>query len=67
MERPESILIDKETWGIQELCEVVASRYFLLGRDGPIPASWEVEGLDGKEVSKQLAAMNEHIGKLGQF
>ena len=65
MERPESILIDKETWGIQELCEVVASRYFLLGMDGPIPASWEVEGLDGKEVSKQLAAMNEHIGKLG--
>jgi len=65
LEQMGSILIDKETWGIQELCEVVASRYFLLGMDGPIPASWEVAGIDGKDVSEQLHLMNDHIEELG--
>ncbi|HJM18362.1 MAG TPA: hypothetical protein QF703_02400 [Candidatus Thalassarchaeaceae archaeon] len=65
MEKVEPLLIDNETWGVQELCEVIASRYFLLGNDGPLPASWEVEGLGGKDVSEQLNLLNVHIEDLG--
>ena len=56
---PEEIFIDTETWGTRELLEVISSRFFELGNEGSYPNSWEVRGLDGKDVSEQL---EEHNG-----
>ena len=65
MSDPEPIVIDTETWGSQELCEVIVSRYFDLGNEGGISASWEVRGLDGKNTSDQLVRLNKHLEPLG--
>ncbi|HJO84107.1 MAG: hypothetical protein CMA54_01720 [Euryarchaeota archaeon] len=65
MSDSEPIVIDAETWGAQELYEVIASRYFVLGNEGAIPASWEVRGLDGKNTSDQLVRLNRHLEPLG--
>ena len=54
-------LIDTETWGTRELLEVISSRFFELGTEGSYPNSWEVRGLDGKDVSKQLEELNSHL------
>ena len=62
---PEEILIDTETWGIRELLEVIASRFFELGNEGSYPNSWEVRGLDGKDVSNQLEELNSHLDTMG--
>ena len=58
------IVIDSETWGTRELVEVIASRYFLLGNEGPFPNSWEVEGIDDG-VSEQLTKLNDHLKTMG--
>ena len=65
MSDSEPIVIDIETWGAQELYEVITSRYFVLGNEGAIPASWEVRGLDGKNTSDQLVRLNRHLEPLG--
>ncbi len=62
---PEEILIDTETWGIRELLEVIASRFFELGNEGSYPNSWEVRGLDGRDVSNQLEELNSHLDTMG--
>ena len=62
---PEKILIDTETWGTSELLEVIASRFFELGSEGGHPNSWEVRGLDGKEVGHQLEQLNIHLDSMG--
>ena len=62
---PEEILIDTETWGTRELLEVISSRFFELGNEGSYPNSWEVRGLDGKDVSKQLEELNSHLDTMG--
>ena len=62
---PEEILIDTETWGTRELLEIISSRFFELGNEGSYPNSWEVRGLDGKDVSKQLEELNSHIDTMG--
>ena len=62
---PEEILIDTETWDIRELLEVIASRFFELGNEGSYPNSWEVRGLDGKDVSNQLEELNSHLDTMG--
>jgi len=65
MSDSEPIVIDTEIWGAQELYEVIASRYFILGNEGAISASWEVQGLDGKNTSDQLVRLNRHLEPLG--
>ena len=62
---PEEIVIDTETWGTRELLEVIASRFFELGNEGSYPNSWEVRGLDGKDVSNQLEELNSHLDTMG--
>ena len=62
---PEEIVIDTETWGTRELLEVIASRFFELGNEGSYPNSWEVRGLDGKDVSNQLEELNLHLDTMG--
>ena len=62
---PNEILIDTETWGTRELLEVIASRFFELGNEGSYPNSWEVRGLDGKDVSNQLKELNSHLDTMG--
>ena len=62
---PEEILVDTETWGIRELLEVIASRFFELGNEGSYPNSWEVRGLDGRDVSNQLEELNSHLDTMG--
>ena len=62
---PEEILIDSETWGIGELLEVIASRYFDLGSEGGHPNSWEVRGLRGSDVGRQLKQLNIHLEPMG--
>lgn len=61
----ETIAIDTEIWGGQEFFEVIASRYFELGNEGPIAASWGVRGIDGKNTSDQLIVLNRHLEPLG--
>ena len=65
MSDPKPIVIDTETWGARELYEVISSRYFVLGNEGAISASWEVRGLDGKSTSDQLVRLNRHLEPLG--
>jgi len=60
----DKIVIDRETWGNQELFEVICSRYFDLGNQGQYPPSWEVEGIGG-ETSEQLLRLNRHLGPMG--
>jgi hypothetical protein len=60
-----SIIVDSETWGALELFEVIVSRYFELGREGPLPPSWEVRGKEGTEVSRQLILLNKHLEPMG--
>ena len=54
-----------ETWGTRELLEVIASRFFELGNEGSYPNSWEVRGLDGKDVSNRLEELNSHLDTMG--
>ncbi|MEE2625508.1 MAG: hypothetical protein VYD50_04560, partial [Candidatus Thermoplasmatota archaeon] len=61
----ETIVIDTEIWGGQEFFEVIASRYFELGNEGPIAASCGVRGIDGKNTSDQLIVLNRHLEPLG--
>ena len=60
----DQIVIDSETWGTREQVEVIASRYFLLGNEGPFPNSWEVDGIDDG-VSQQLSMLNGHLKSMG--
>ncbi len=60
----DKIVIDSETWGTREQVEVIASRYFLLGNEGPFPNSWEVDGIDDG-VSQQLSMLNGHLKSMG--
>ena len=60
----DQIVIDNETWGTREQVEVIASRYFLLGNEGPFPNSWEVDGIDDG-VSQQLSMLNGHLKSMG--
>ena len=60
----DQIVIDSETWGTREQVEVIASRYFLLGNEGPFPNSWEVDGIDDG-VSRQLSMLNGHLKSMG--
>ena len=60
----DQIVIDSETWGTREQEEVIASRYFLLGNEGPFPNSWEVDGIDDG-VSRQLSMLNGHLKSMG--
>ena len=53
----DQIVIESETWGTREQVEVIASRYVLLGNEGPFPNSWEVDGIDDG-VSQQLSMLN---------
>ena len=62
---PEEILVDNETWGTRELLEVITSRFFDLGSEGAYPNSWEVQGIDGREVGEQLLQLNVHLGPMG--
>ena len=62
---PEEILLDTETWGSRELLEVIASRFFDLGSEGAYPNSWEVQGIDEREVGGQLLQLNMHSGPMG--
>tara|TARA_B100000287_G_scaffold18268_1_gene18317 strand:- start:50 stop:2476 length:2427 start_codon:yes stop_codon:yes gene_type:complete len=62
---PEEIVIDTETWGTRELLEVIASRFFELGNEGSYPNSWEVRGIEGKDVSNQLEELNSHLDTMG--
>ncbi|MBF92963.1 MAG: hypothetical protein CMB78_04235 [Euryarchaeota archaeon] len=61
----DKIVIDTETWGARELFEVICSRYFELGNEGAYPPSWEVDGVDGQDVSSQLTKLNQHIESMG--
>ena len=61
----ESIVVDSETWGAMELFEVISSRYFELGNEGPIPPSWEVNGKDGSLPGEQLVVLNRHLAPMG--
>tara|TARA_B100000686_G_scaffold248739_1_gene258592 strand:+ start:1667 stop:4018 length:2352 start_codon:yes stop_codon:yes gene_type:complete len=47
------------------LFEVICSRYFDLGNEGPYPPSWEVRGADGEDVSRQLLSLNKHLSSMG--
>ena len=60
----DKIVIDRETWGNQELFEVICSRYFDLGNQGQYPPSWEVKGIGGN-TSEQLLRLNQHLGPMG--
>lgn len=62
---PEEILVDNETWGTRELLEVITSRFFDLGSEGAYPNSWEVQGIDGREVGEQLLQLNVHLDPMG--
>ena len=61
----EEILVDSETWGISELLEVIASRYFELGSEGGHPNSWEVKGIGESDVGRQLKELNIHLEPMG--
>ena len=61
------MVLDTETWGGQEFFEVIASRYFELGNEGPLATSWEVRGIDGASASDQLVQLNDHLGPLGMI
>ena len=65
MDSRESIVVDSETWGAMELFEVISSRYFELGNEGPIPPSWEVNGKDGSLPGEQLVVLNRHLAPMG--
>ena len=65
MDSTESIVVDSETWGAMELFEVISSRYFDLGNEGPMPPSWEVNGKDGRPPGEQLVVLNRHLAPMG--
>ena len=64
MTEDEIHLLDTETWGQQELLEVICSRYFVLGSQGLAEYSWEVNGREGRSPSASLRSLNRHLKDL---
>jgi len=65
MEDNRFISLDTETWGNQELTEVIASRYFILGQDANRQSSWEVRSPNDMDVDDCLILLNNHLESLG--
>ena len=65
MEDVNPISIDTETWGNQELTQVIASRYFILGQETNQQSSWEISYLSEIDAANSLSLLNNHIESLG--
>ena len=65
MKGKQRISLDTETWSSQELTEVIASRYFILGQETNRQSSWEVTCLNDMEIDECLISLNNHLEKLG--
>lgn len=65
MVNSQSISLDIETWNNQELTEVIAARYFILGNESSRPSSWEVKGANDLSPSDALKLLNKHLQSLG--
>ena len=65
MSNSKPLILDSETWGNQELYEVISSRYFILGIESTKIASWEVKGANGLDSSNSLILLNKHLESMG--
>ena len=65
MEDTNPISLDTETWSNQELTQVIASRYFVLGQETNQHCSWEISYVSEIDAANSLSLLNNHLESLG--